>query len=196
MKLNIIFMASGYGRRFGSNKLLHRYKGKKIYLYGLEQMSILKEKLKELEMDTRVIVVSAYQEILDKAKELQMTAILNEEAHLGISSSILLGTGFAEADYYMYMPADMPFVNADRVFLLCKMISENPQKSLFGISDEKGTAYSPCIFEHRYREELMSLKGDRGGKQVFSKYPENTCLLEAPEQELRDIDVTDDLIIE
>lgn len=193
MKMNIIYMASGFSRRFGSNKLLYKYKGKPLYLYGLEKMDELSNMLAEIGLDVEIIVVSSYKEILDKAKELEITGILNENSKFGISSSIYLGTKYSYADYYLYMPADMPFVNPDRVFLLCKEMLINKTCSLFALSNSDNIACSPCIFEAGYREELLSLEGDKGGKKVFCKYPQNAFLLKAPEIELKDIDSIEDL---
>lgn len=193
MKFNIIYMASGLARRFGSNKLLYKFKGKEIYLYGLETMIRLLEKLQSAGLNAELIVVSSYPDILNKAKSLGVKGILNTDSSLGISSSIKLGTAYSKADFYLYMPADMPFVNEDSVFELCKEASRNKEKSLFALANEENTACSPCIFSDRYREELMGLKEDEGGKKVFCKYPQNTFLKIVSFQELKDIDYPEDL---
>lgn len=36
MKISFIYMASGFGSRFGSNKLLVPFKGKALYRHGLD----------------------------------------------------------------------------------------------------------------------------------------------------------------
>ncbi len=36
MRISFIYMASGFGSRFGSNKLLVPFKGKELYRHGLD----------------------------------------------------------------------------------------------------------------------------------------------------------------
>lgn len=193
MKFNIIYMASGLSKRFGSNKLFYKFKGKEMYLHGLEAMIRLLKKLHSTGFDAELIVVSSYREILDKVKSLGIKGIFNPKSFCGISSSIKLGTVYSKADFYLYMPADMPFVNENSVFQLCKEASRNQDKTLFALADEENTACSPCIFSNCYREELLGLKGDEGGKKVFCKYPENTFLKMVSSEELRDIDYPEEL---
>ena len=38
MKLSMIYMASGFGKRFGSNKLLASFEGRPLYTYGLSAL--------------------------------------------------------------------------------------------------------------------------------------------------------------
>ena len=38
MKIDLILMAAGNSRRFGSNKLLYEWRGKKLYRYMLDAL--------------------------------------------------------------------------------------------------------------------------------------------------------------
>ena len=88
MKTDLILMAAGNSRRFGSNKLLHEWKGKKLYRYMLDA---LMEAAKELEKnsgedtgsrevsdrkrgsgkrDIRIRVVTQYEEIMKEVEQL------------------------------------------------------------------------------------------------------------------------------
>ena len=49
--------------------------------------------------------------------------------------------------------------------------------------------YNPKIFSARYREELMSLTGDTGGRQILALHADDILLVEAAsESETVDID--------
>ena len=53
----------------------------------------------------------------------------------------------------------------------------------------KGKMCNPKIFASRYREELMSLSGDTGGRQIIASHKDDILLVEAEsEDEVKDID--------
>jgi molybdenum cofactor cytidylyltransferase len=48
---------------------------------------------------------------------------------------------------------------------------------------------NPKIFSSRYREELMRLSGDTGGRQIIASHEDDILLVEASsEDEVKDID--------
>ena len=54
---------------------------------------------------------------------------------------------------------------------------------------------NPCIFSQKYYQELMEITGDRGGKQIIKKYPEDVAYLFVGDaRELQDVDVPDALL--
>ena len=56
-----------------------------------------------------------------------------------------------------------------------------------------GRPGSPAVFDERYRGELAELKGDRGGRQVMNRHPEDVFFYEAPDgRELMDVDTQED----
>ena len=106
--LALIYMASGFGRRYGSNKLLEMVGGKPLYLHGLETLVEAAGELKkggraenlqgkervsgaEGGMEIRLIVVSQYGEILERAKQLGAVPVYNPNSGEGITASIHLG---------------------------------------------------------------------------------------------------------
>ena len=52
--IQVIYMAAGNSRRFGSNKLLFPWKGKTMYRHGLDLLLELKKEMKEYRMKTNV----------------------------------------------------------------------------------------------------------------------------------------------
>ena len=49
------------------------------------------------------------------------------------------------------------------------------------------------MWHRKYFSELMTLAGDRGGRQIMEKHRDNLRIVQAEEEELRDIDVREDL---
>ena len=48
---------------------------------------------------------------------------------------------------------------------------------------------NPKIFSSRYKEELMCLSGDTGGRQILASHKDDILLVEAEsEDEVKDID--------
>ena len=88
MKTDLILMAAGNSRRFGSNKLLYEWKGKKLYRYMLDALLEAAEELgknsgadtgsREVpdrergsgKRDIRIRVVTQYKEILEDVEQL------------------------------------------------------------------------------------------------------------------------------
>ena len=66
MKTDLILMAAGNSRRFGSNKLLYEWRGKKLYRYMFDALVEAAEGLPEV----RVRVVTQYEAILKMVEEL------------------------------------------------------------------------------------------------------------------------------
>lgn len=114
-QIGFIYMASGFGTRYGSNKLLEKVSGKPLYCHGLEALteaakmlngeqglemlsladgrgepySIVHEAPEELEV--RVIVVSQYERVLETAAKMGTVPVFNPDSHEGITASIHLG---------------------------------------------------------------------------------------------------------
>ena len=101
-KIHVILLAAGNSRRFGSNKLLHPYKGKPMYQYVLEIAAHLDSaKFQEMAIGEK-IVVTQYEEIIESAQQAGFRCLRNREPQLGISHSIRMGIeAIEEAAMYL-----------------------------------------------------------------------------------------------
>lgn len=198
IRISVIYMASGFGKRFGRNKLLEEIQGKKLYLYGLERLVEWQniEARKSVRcLEIKIVLVSQYQEILETGKAMGLVCVKNDQAEEGITASIRLGLGAAgEADYYMFSVADQPWLLRKTIEdFIWKFLDVSDRYSIGCLGTEKGRGGNPAVFHRRYREELSALKGDKGGSQVIKRYPEEVFWYLAEEGQMKDIDRFSDI---
>lgn len=194
MKIAFIYMASGFGSRFGANKLLVPLKGKALYLHGLQCLMEAAGELREADGDeVEIIVVSQYKEILDSAVELGARNVHNSESSEGIAASLRLGTGFAEedTDMYLFFVADQPYMLPSTIVRFLRGFARCGKG--MGCVSFQGKNGNPAAFAARYKEELLTLRGDKGGRVIMKAHPSDLWTMEAHQDELKDIDVSTDL---
>lgn len=187
-------MASGYGRRFGSNKLYARLDGRPLYRHGLECLLAAAGELKEKDgFDVGLILVSQYRDILEDGKDLGLEAVYNGFSSQGITASLRLGTKAAgeDTDILLFFVADQPYMKGTTVASFVRGFAGCG----YGIGcvksgDRKG---NPAAFSGRYRQELLALWGDRGGSVIMKAHPGDVWTMEVPAEELKDIDLQEDL---
>lgn len=201
MKLNIIYLAAGFGSRFGVNKLLYQIDGKPMYRHTLDRLLRL---MKDMDMPCKLIVVTQYDEVEDDVKayclsldrikkENEILVVRNEHSERGISSSLqcgLLADDNAEA--YLCCVADQPYLKEETLRNFLKHYMENSRG--IGCISHGGGYGNPVIFAAKYREELLKLKGDQGGKQIFRSHLNDIMLFEVTDaHELADIDLLSEI---
>ncbi|MGN1318602.1 MAG: selenium cofactor biosynthesis protein YqeC [Lachnospirales bacterium] len=183
MKIDIVILASGLSKRFGSDKPLYNINNKPIFLYPYENALKLKEETNYID---DIIVVSRFDEIKNYC--VNSKYIENRDYKEGISASIRLGVKNSNKDNaIMFMVCDQPFTKYES---LCEMIKGfiNSSKSFAALCDRYKNIGNPCIFSHKYKKELLLLKGDRGGKAIIKKHIEDIFLYKVEEIELFDMD--------
>lgn len=188
MKINLILLASGNSKRFGSNKLLYKIAGKEMFKYSVDLADDLKKSLKE--SIKNIIVVSKYQEVKEYILTKNMIYVENPHSELGISTSIILGISESEkdrSDYLMFMVCDQPYTKSSTI----RDFIESFLKSSKGIG---AVAFgkiigNPCIFSWKYLEDLKKLSGDIGGKRIIKENLDDVYIYQVTtKKELEDID--------
>ncbi|HEX9025926.1 MAG TPA: nucleotidyltransferase family protein [Clostridium sp.] len=185
MKINLILLAAGNSNRFQGNKLLTTVNGKQMYMNVVE---------KSLKLNfNKVILVTQYEEIKTALLEQPIQVVMNENSEFGISHSIKLGIQTdMEADAYMFMVCDQPFIALVSIeTLIYRFIESN--KGMACVEHE-GKLGNPTIFSKKYKNELLSLEGDVGGKSIIKKHLDDLERVKIMhEVELMDIDTRDEL---
>ncbi|MCR1918108.1 nucleotidyltransferase family protein [Frisingicoccus caecimuris] len=182
MRLGIVLLAAGAGKRFGGNKLAAQVHGKPMYLWAMEN-------IEEMKTELPAVVVTGTPEIVSAAEAKGMIAIFNGQPELGISLSIRLGIEAViqedrKVDGILFMVCDQPWLEKTT---LVRLMSEFDGGILaLSYGERRG---NPVIFSREYLKELSELSGDIGGRQVMARHRENVRFLEVnDEKELQDID--------
>ena len=194
--ITCILLASGFGRRFGCNKLLYPYHGQAMYRYALDALLDL-QKQEMGEEEIRILLVTQYREIEEELKNL--TVIHNSQAEEGISASIRLGVAASgDADYYLFLSGDQPDLKSDtlRSFLQQSLQVCRSSGKTMASACAQGQPGQPTLFSSMWREELLALHGDQGGRRIMKKHPEQVYWHEIPAEEIRDIDFVPDFSLE
>lgn len=188
MKINLILLASGNSKRFGSNKLLYKIDGKEMFKYSVDLAEDLKKLLPDIIKN--IIVVSKYQEIKEYIQTKNIIYVENLHSELGISTSVILGINESEkskSDYLMFMVCDQPYTKLSTIIDFIENFLKN-SKGIGAVAFEKIMG-NPCIFSWKYLEKLKKLSGDTGGKKIIKENLDDVYIYEvATKKELEDID--------
>lgn len=185
MALGCVLLASGFGRRFGANKLLAQVDGVPLYRRTLERLVPLPL--------ARVAVTSQYPAVLNLARSLGFLALENTGAEEGIAAGIRLGVAaMAGMDGVLFAVCDQPWLTTQSIGKLLNSFLESGS-SICALSWQ-GKRGNPVVFPADLLPELAALTGDTGGGAVIRRHPERLRLVEAAcPRELADIDIPADL---
>jgi CTP:molybdopterin cytidylyltransferase MocA len=189
MKIEMIYLAAGNSRRFGSNKLCHPVAGIPMYRYGLDAL----ETVLQMREACGLTVVTETREISENVKmraacrEGRMRLCGSPEREKGISYSIRAGLAAAgEADYYLFSVADQPWIRPDTILELIDQVTEGEYAG--GYVSWKEQSGNPAIFSRLFLPDLYALTGDTGGKKLLLGRPDICAVRAGEEAELKDID--------
>lgn len=201
-KTAFIILASGNSKRFNGNKLLHKFNSlnnKTLFENTIDKISnvvkLLKKDKKLKNLETSIIVVSIYDEIINKEFENKYYSVIyNNNHNAGISSSIKLGLKEAikeVSDSFAFFVCDMPFLGSDDIFNMIKYFYFS-QKNI-GAMFTKDRVSNPAIFSSKYIDDILKLENDEGASKIIKKNINDTFLYTIDEMKLIDIDKREDL---
>ncbi|MPM20168.1 Nicotine blue oxidoreductase [bioreactor metagenome] len=180
MRLGCVLMASGFGKRFGGNKLLAVVEGKTLLRRTMEAIPP--------SLFDRAAVVSQYEEVLSRASGKGYLSIFNPGAAEGISASLRLGLeAMGDMDGILFAVCDQPWLTKKSVVRLIRVFRDHPDR-ITALSYEKKRG-NPVIFPAGLFPELNLLRGEDGGRTVISWNPNLLMTVEASSaRELMDVD--------
>lgn len=159
-----IILASGFSRRMGKNKLLLPYKGKLILKWVIEGAL-------DLKLD-RVILVYKEEAVKKLCENLDVELIYNVDAVNGQSASVVKGVKAADEFLgdYLFLMGDQPLLNVEEIRSMINAY-KNSNKSI-GVPLYNEVPGTPVIFSRKWRNQLLSLTGDSGGRTIIKKNKE------------------------
>jgi molybdenum cofactor cytidylyltransferase len=167
MIFSVIILAGGRSTRMGTMKQLLPWGKRTILQHVIDTASAVNP--------AEIIVVLGHNasEISGVLKDEPVKIAVNKEFSNGMSSSLKTALRHVspESDTYVFMLGDQPLVTVD----LLRLLLEHHNKSKLGITvpvykNEKGR---PVIIDSKYREELTTMEGEIGAKQVIDAHPDD-----------------------
>lgn len=125
------------------------------------------------------VVTGAWPEEVNAAlKDLPLTIIHNPGYAGGQSGSVKVGLSALpeETRAVIFLLADQPFITSQILADLVKFYEES--KALIVVPSFQGKRMNPALFDlARYREDLMGLSGDQGGRSIIKANPDDVAAL-------------------
>ena len=180
--IGCVIMASGLGKRFGSNKLLADFGGKPLISRILDVTEGIFSKR---------VVVTRHEEIVGLCQEHGIQTILHNLPHR--NDTVRLGIeNMTGVDRCMFCTGDQPLLRRETIAALAIASSNN--HSLIWRTAYEETPGSPVVFPSWTFAELGNLPEGKGGGFIIKKNPEMVRYISVQNCfELNDIDTPDDL---
>lgn len=182
ISIGCIIMASGQGKRFGSNKLMVDFLGEPLIAYVL--------KTTENMFDKRIIV-TRHDSVADYCKKNNIEYIRhnlpnrNDTVRLGLEK-------MQDVTHCMFMMGDQPLIKRESLEQIMSAVSKEPKyiwRFIF-----KDTFGAPVIFPRKYFGELQSLPERKGGGVLLKNYADQVRTVSVTDlYELMDVDTPADL---
>jgi len=166
--VSAILLAAGESKRLRMPKLLLPFGKSTILEQTID--NLLNSRVDE------VIVVLGYraEEMMRKLANRPVKIAINPIYHQGMSTSIVKGLSLVNnrAQAIMVALADQPLINSQTINRLIEE-SLGYDKGIV-IPTYQAERGHPVIFASEYKEELLGLKGDIGGRQTIKEHPNDT----------------------
>jgi molybdenum cofactor cytidylyltransferase len=183
-----IILAAGEGKRMGKVKLTLPLGDKQLIEWVLQAVKLAP-------LDKYFLVVRPEdKEMIKTGEKWGAEIVLNSEYRSGMSSSIkkaLHQISAEDLEGFFVILGDQPFINPS---LLYKMIRAfNLDKKEMIVPFYKDRPGNPVFFDGYWKDELMKLSGDVGGRVLIKIHPERVKRFKISEEYiLLDIDREED----
>ncbi len=183
--VSAIVLASGFSRRFNSNKLLLPLGNETVI--GMSVRHIMEAGVSKI-----AVVIPGDGSVLELALPENVDKIYNHDRIEGIASSIRAGVNryIESGDAILIMNGDQPLLPPSIIRQLIDLYACNDRKIAACSID--GNPVNPAIFPHMYLADLMALNGDRGAKSLILSNMENVVTVDVDPVLLTDVDTSED----
>ncbi len=183
-----IVLAAGGGTRMpGRVKQLLPWRGKTLIENALGVVALARA------AETRVVLGAHAAEIRAVIRRAPARVVLNRDWETGHASSIRAGLKSLrrEIDAAIFINADQPLLTTAVIDSIIQRYYETGAPIIAPLY--AGKRGSPVLFDRVHFDELMSLRGEEGGREVLAKYREQVQFVEFADARLAlDIDMPED----
>ncbi|WP_431241969.1 nucleotidyltransferase family protein [Flavobacterium sp. P21] len=161
-RIGIVILAAGNSSRLGQPKQLLGYKDSTLLKNTIAEASLVS--------DAKIIVVTgANNQLIEEELDPSIIKVsFNPDWESGMSSSIVNGLKkilnlYPDCENCIFAVCDQPYVSS----LVFENLIEEHHKTRKGItaSAYSGTLGTPVLFNKKYFDELLELKGQEGAKK-------------------------------
>ena len=158
-QIGCVIMASGQGKRFGSNKLMADFHGKPMIQRSLDATDGLFAKR---------VVVTRHEQVAALCREQHVEVVLHDLPHR--NDTVRLGLeALGDLDACMFLPGDQPLLHRETVAMLLESRKEHPDSIIRPVYED--TEGSPVLFPSWAFPELLNLPEGKGGGIVIKNHP-------------------------
>ncbi|HCL89881.1 MAG TPA: hypothetical protein DHW70_00915 [Candidatus Atribacteria bacterium] len=183
-----IILAAGEGKRMGKVKLTLPLGDKQLIEWVLQAAKLTP-------LDKYFLVVRPEdKEIIKTGKKWGAEIVLNPEYKSGMSTSIrkaLSQIPSEDVEGFFIILGDQPLINPSILFKM--LLAFTPGKKEIVVPFYKDKQGNPVLFDSYWKDELMKLSGDVGGRVLIKAHPERIKRFKISDESiLLDIDREED----
>lgn len=177
IRLGCVIMASGLGRRFGSNKLMAQFRGAPM----LERVLCATQGL-----FARRVVVTRHQSVAELCRARGVEVVLHQLPYR--SDTVRLGLeAVGDVDGCLFCPGDQPLLQRETVQRLVRAAAGDSTRIWRAAAE--GCGGTPVLFPSWTFPALSALPQGKGGGYVIGQHPQCVGLVEVRDPwELKDAD--------
>ncbi|KKK46276.1 hypothetical protein LCGC14_3164160, partial [marine sediment metagenome] len=165
--ISAILLAAGKSRRMGRPKLLMPFGQSTIVEQAIDNLlgSVVDEVI--------VVLGHGYEEAIKTLVTKPVRLVTNPDYERGMSTSIIAGLNLVDSQAQAVMLAlgDQPLITSRTINKLVKEFY-NHDKGI-ALPTCQGRRGHPILFAIKYKEELLELRGDMGGRQIIKDHPDD-----------------------
>lgn len=183
-----IILAAGEGKRMGKVKLTLPLGDKQLIEWVLQAVKLAP-------LDKYFLVVRPEdKEMIKIGESWGAEIVLNPEYRSGMSSSIRKALDQISSEVVegiFILLGDQPLINPSIIFKMLKAFT--PGKREIVVPFYKDKPGNPVLFDNYWRDELLKLSGDVGGRVLIKAHPERIKRVKIPDESIfLDIDREED----
>ncbi|MEN6414524.1 MAG: nucleotidyltransferase family protein [Veillonellales bacterium] len=175
-RIGAVILAAGLARRMGGQKLLLQLGEMTIFSH------VVKNTAGNLWQDCIAVLGQPEGELADICRQYHLRWIYNPQRGSGQASSIHLGISNLSCglDGFVFILGDQPLISQELLRTLHDEFLRHDNQAII-VPRHDGQRCSPALFGAAWKEELLSLQGDVGGRSIIERHPNQLVFVDWPD---------------